>query len=308
VSPTRNDQQKFREQLRMATGRDLRAEQARRGRTRKVAFAGVTATALAAAALAVIAPWSGGPTLVERAEAALTPSHDAVVHLRLRYSVRGLPERDPNLTDIVAESWTLSNGRQIRGTQAFQPGRITRRCTFEPEGPPVLLEGGFRIDRTTGEETEYLFDPKIGVLEQRSRFAGQVISPYLENRPEALRSRLTEGVFTPTGATTVGGRPVQRLSGEYDLRGQEVRETFYVDADTFVPVRRETTVESEGIRLVTTMDFLLYEQLPATPENVELTSVTASHPTARVRGWDAAPGDQLPGTVASLCESPLPPP
>jgi hypothetical protein len=303
VSPTRNDQHKFREQLRMATGRDLRGEQARRRRTRNYAIAGVTATALAASGVTIVAPWKGGPTLVERAEAALTPPPNVVVHLKIRYTVRGLDTPAPNLEDAVGESWTLSNGRQIRGLQTFQPGRITAQCVFEPRGRPSLLEGGYRIDEKTPAGTEYLFDQKVGILKQSSRLTSRVIAPYLENRPETLRARLAQGVFGPTGPTRVRGRAVQRLSGQYDLRGQAVSETFFVDADTFEPVRRETTVDFEGMHLVSTMDFLLYEQLSATPENVALTSVTASHPTARIRDWTAVPDDQLPGTVESLCES-----
>jgi hypothetical protein len=294
VSPTFNDQQKFREQLRMATGRDLRANQARRRRTRNFAIAGVTASALAASGVTVVAPWNGGPTLGERAEAALTPPPNVVVHQKIR---QGSVERGVVvLKSYEVESWSQTSAVQSRSIATHQPMRQEKPNIYVPDGPPRTVENDFSADPATGIGIEHWYEAATGLLVEGRPYESGAPRPGSDDSSSSLRARLKEGAFKLDGATEIDGRPVQRLRDEFGSDGQRYVETYFVDPITFAPVRWQVEWFFNGVQKGTnTTDYLVYEELPATPENIALTSVVGSHPGVRVRARDSVPLAELPG-------------
>ena len=297
----------FREQFETATGRDVRGVSTRRRRARRVAIAGVAAAALTASGVAVVAPWRSGPSLIERAEAALAAPPDAVVHTKGRVQLWGYDQpRDtppaagepPTTTGPVSEAWTLSNGNQRRWKGPFRPGRFSHDGkTFLPTGPARMLEQSSSQD-TRGFGHFQAFDPTTGVLvDDVSEVASAPEPPNVDAVTE-LRRQLNRGNYRTDGRTEIDGKPVVRFVFDHEDKGQRTHDVYFVDATTFAPVRteHESYVEGRFITRVQT-DYFLYEPLKATPDNVALTTVVGAHPGVPIRSRASLRPEQIPGYV-----------
>lgn len=297
----------FREQFETATRRDVRARATRQLRARRIAFTGVALAALAAAGVAIVAPWRGGSSLVQRAEAALTPAPNVVVHVKGRQQVWGYDKpRDtppavgepPTTTGPVVESWTLTNGNQMRWKRQFRPGRFSDDGkTFLPTGPARTLEESSSQD-ARGFIHFTAFDTATGVLvDNVSEMATAPVPSYVDAVTE-LRRQLDNGNYRADGATEIDGRPVVRFVSDHEAQGQRNHDVYFVDATTFAPVRTEHESYIDG-RFTTRVrtDYFLYEHLEATPDNVALTTVVGAHPGVPIRDRDSLRPEQIPGFV-----------
>ena len=297
----------FREQFETATERDVRVQAMRRRRARRVTIAGVAAAALTASGLAVVAPWRSGPSLIERAEAALAAPPDAVVHTKGRVQLWGYDKpRDtppaagepPTTTGPVNESWTLTNGNQMRWKFQFRPGRFSDDGkTFLPTGPAHTLEESSSQD-TRGFIHFQAFDTATGVLvDNVSEVASAPEPPNLDAVTE-LRRQLDRGNYRTDGATEIDGKPVVRFVSDHEDKGQRTHDVYFVDATTFAPVRTEHE-SYDGDRFLNRVrtDYFLYEHLNATPDNVALTTVVGAHPGVPIRHRDSLRPEQIPGYV-----------
>lgn len=236
----------------------------RRPRPLSIMLAAVVSGAVVLA-LTVTTPWSGGPSVVDRARAALTPEPGAVLHVR--WTDRWADNAD------ITEAWLNSQGR-FHGfvTDASTKKRVEIGGTHD-------LRQSVTYDPATNS---------IGIF-----LAGPA---YVLGDPVAeLRKQLAEGSATADGEATIGVRKVKRIRLELvGVDCKPVVDYLFVDPETYQPVEYRVIVFNSKpngpapnatvsyTRLGLVRRFLTYERLPATPANLRLTDIRAAHPTAKV--------------------------
>jgi hypothetical protein len=231
------------------------ARQRRVRRTRLVVRATAVAAAVVAATAAgitLLGGQSGTPSadaaVLRHTRAAVTPSGSVILHVKAVATLDG--------SRVDYESWQLSSA-------PYSYRRI--------KGP---TESSF--DGSTVET----YDASTGTITEQP--ASQ---PQSFDDPVAkLRELLAGGDAHIVGRTTIGGRDVYEITTHSDdaiLNG-----TVYADATTYAPVRADLEPPSpcppDGCMGPETIDFLAYEQLAATGDNMKLLSVAAQHPHASV--------------------------
>ena len=228
-------------------------------RPRFLLLAGLIAVG-AAAALALTAPWSVGPTLLQRAEAALTLKPGTILHTRFVTVDTDL--RTGVVTHRVKEIWRDSNGR-FRALLLPGPGG-----TRDEVGGTWYSAGATRSPGPT-----LIFDSATNTIETASfeiAFGDPVAG---------IRKALADRLVRAAGTTTINGRTVERLRAT--AKG-DTTEAF-IDPRTGYPVEwRVTFAPNKGDRVSDVTRFQLYEYLPATSQNLRLTSLRAEHPHAKV--------------------------
>lgn len=247
-------------------------------RRNRLLLASATLVIAAAASLLATTPWSGSPSFVERAEAALRPPAGTILHQKWIVTTMsnafGCTVRHrPN------ESWLDQvSPHRYRILLNVPPPPATSRLALacgNPKGPEL---GGTLDSWTTLE-----FVPPNTLL-PRSRI-GLPIDPVAD-----LRQRLAAGTAHDIGRTTWQGRTVERIriDREPGCASQGCPwEPFYwyVDPDTLQPVGMMGAggIREPGrsfLRLRVVVHFAAYEYLPRTAENLALTDIRAQHPGA----------------------------
>jgi hypothetical protein len=270
--------------------------------------AGAISVTIAAAALAVSAPWRGGPDIVGRAAAAIenpTPGQILYERIRIRASIppgvaRRLPRR---LRTRVPQGWVGQARMWIDGAP---PRRfrftITGRWTYANgavmAAPPAEIGG--RLSSFDG-------------LAYNSRF--RVLLPVAFDYPTTqsvldpaafVKAALTSRRAKVEGTTVIHGRKAIRIRVRARIYGQlEPVADYFVDAQTYRPIRvvitegiapgdgptlpgmpltsltgiEQATVPSFGGNYV--FDFIDYTHLASTAANQELTDIKAMHPHAK---------------------------
>jgi hypothetical protein len=252
----------FQEELRGAVKRDLRRQPRRRAVRVSAAVACVGA---AAAGLMVASPWKGGPSIVERAAAAIAPRDDAVIHRRIESITRS---PDGAVTRRMAyESWEYGAGDERRFRTAYR----VAGARLEHGGTPT----------TSGRRYFELLnlDTGVGIRE--------TLSGDLQSLTESIRENLENGDWRVVGEAVVDGRPVTQLGArdQYGNTGTEdcSEDQLFIDRATYEPVL-DRALRCTGSRVVTRETrFRVIDVLPATPENIALTSVAAQHPDLVLR-------------------------
>jgi hypothetical protein len=182
---------------------------------RGVLLLGAAVAGAAIAALAFAAPWRGGPTILDRAAAAvLTPADGQILY----------------------ESITIGRISGVRGgvihihawIDGASPGRF--RVTYDGPGLPGDVGG------TLGGVTGLSYFPADGVLDPVA-FDHPISQSDLD--PAALiKKALTSGRAQLAGTTTLRGREVVRIRLSSPYSGQLIPIAVYlVDARTYRPVR-----------------------------------------------------------------------
>ena len=303
---------RFGGELENAVGRDLRRRHTRR---RVVRGAAVLAVAGAAALGLLNGLTGGGPSVVQRAAAALE-SDGGILHYRM-----DAEQQNGDGTSVTwhSETWQLRvdpfTRRQIEvGSDGIRAESVTQGDTNElydartgtiyiatseqlraARMPKIEIVSKSRLERLTGSthvSAAYVMRNGAGAVkviataQGAKRLRRQVAreraressGPGVDEFRAGILALLDSGRVRVTGHVTVDGRDAIRLES---LAGTKV---YVVDAATYDPIEWTTTGNGGSV----TLSFPVYEQLPVDTESLKLLDLEAQHPDAQVvRGADA---------------------
>ena len=295
--------------LEHAVGRDLRTRRTRRHMVRGAAVLAV----VAAAALGLLNVLTGGgPSVVQRAAAALQTSDDSILHYQFDATQQN---GDGTVATWNQETWQLRvapyTRRQIAvdGTDGVRAESVssgdtnelydagtgtiyiaTNQELFAARMPDVTIVSKSELMKLTHSSRVSVAyavgknntQPKVlatregaeRLRHQLARERGQESSGGV--LPEEFRSDilalLDSGHVVVTGHVTVDGQDAIRLES---LDGKQV---YIVDAASYDPIEWMTTGNGGGVTLL----FGAYEELPVDTESMRLLSLQDQHPNAQV--------------------------
>jgi hypothetical protein len=252
--------------------------------TRRVLIFGAAAVAIALAALTVASPWRAGPTILDRAAAAIAaPASGQILH-----------------ESIALHSGPFNPDGAVN-VQVWLDGAPPHRFRVTFDRQPLVEAGG-----TVGSVQALSYDFASDVLDPVA--LGFRVSQSDLDPVGFIRTALASGQAQADGRTTIRGREVLRIRVTSPLRGRRVPSAlYYVDAHTYEPVRitippgdfkpRESLhglplifvtalpyglPDSGGNHFTLIYDFAKYQQLEPTTNNRKLTDIRAQHPHARI--------------------------
>jgi hypothetical protein len=296
---------RFGAELESAVGRDLR-----RRRTRRRVFRGAAVLAVAAAAaLGLLSALpSGGPSIVQRAAAALESSDGSILHYRINAEQQN---GDGTSVSWSSETWQLRvppyTRRQIevqanapraesltRGglNELYDAGNdtiyvATSKALRAARMPTIEIVPKTELEKLTGsKKADAAFEIAKGggtykVLateEGAERIRKELTHPQGQTSGElpaefhSALALLRSGRVRVTGHVVVDGRDAIRLES---LDGNKI---YVVDAATYDPIEWTTTGNGGGV----TLRFPVYEELPVDPQSMQLLDLATQHPSAKV--------------------------
>jgi hypothetical protein len=272
-----------------------------------------TGFATALVLLATTTPWRGGPSVLERAAAAIaSPVSRKVLHERV--TIRLVPtlppgpipraqvpgRLDPPYTLLAhINVWMIDSPPYH--FRLSEDASLSGRLRGHPRAVPLPPT---EIGSTLGSLQGLAYNTPTGTLAPLA-FASQPTRSQLDIT-EFIWKALTSGRAKVDGETVLDGRPVIRIRILVHGYGRVVSNVMYfVDATTYRPVRVEmdnnaplTKQTSPGFPLLTitslqtsslpdlpghyVLDFDAYRYLTPTPTNERLTSIQAAHPKAKI--------------------------
>jgi hypothetical protein len=233
-----------------ATLEDQLREQPKARRRRRLALGSVAlaaATAVAATVALIGTDGSGGPTsanaaIIAHVASAMSPPANLIVHV----NETGV---QPDGTLVAAEWWQETN-------PPYAMRLIKGAAGSEHEGA------------SNGTTTCSLYDPGTNTIYQHTNCAlSKLIDPV-----ETARAALANGTANVAGTVTIAGQSLYKIELGNGVTG-------YFDQTTYRPVYLDNP---QGDGSVVRTHVLTYEELPLTPTNQNLLSLTAHHPNARV--------------------------
>jgi hypothetical protein len=298
---------RFGAELENAVRRDLGA---RRRRRRMLRAAALSAAAVAAAFGVLSALPTGGPSVVERAAAALELSDDTILHYQLSGEQRN---PDGSVVTWRSETWQLRvapfTRRQIEvGPEGVRAETLTRgdmnelydvrtnmiyvasrqelvaaqlpKIKIVPKSKIAKITGDPRVDTVLvlgkGGKRPTVVTTEQGAKRLREQLAEGGQEPAADQRVEGPRAEilalLESGRARETGRVEVAGRDAIRIESPHG------RQVYLVDAATYAPIEWTTAGNGGGV----TLRFPVYEELPVDTESMELLDLEAQHPGARV--------------------------
>ena len=303
---------RFGAELEDAVGRDLGS----RRRRRRMIRGAVVLAAAAAAALGLLSVFgTGGPSVVDRAAAALQSSDDSILHYRFDATQQN---GDGSVATWSQETWQLLvppyTRRQIAlDTDAPRAESLSRGGVNElydasndkiyvatskqlraARMPKIEIVSQSELEKLTGSSTAsvaYMVSKGgasykvVATKDGAKKLRRQLEHPEGQTSgvlPEEFRSEilalLESGRVRVVGHVNVDGRDAIRLES---LDGKEV---YVVDAATYDPIEWTTTGNGGGV----TLRFPVYEKLPVDSQSMKLLDLEAQHPGAQVvRGASA---------------------
>lgn len=234
----------------------------RRFRTRlALAGAAVSAAAVAVAIVALIGTGgSGGPAsadaaIIHHAIRAITSPANVIVHVK----ETGLQDG----TRVAAEWW-----QQTSPPHAIRliKGPVERKG--EAANPAVKSPTGHQSEAADDGTTSSWYDDSTNTIYQRPDSS----SPTLIDPLSTVRAQLASGSARVAGTVTIDGQSLYKIELPNGVVG-------YFDRTDYRPVYVDNPQRDGSVvrtRVVT------YEELPMTPENEQLLSITAQHPRASV--------------------------
>jgi hypothetical protein len=249
-----------------------------RGRQRRtvVLRGAISVAAVAAVALGVLgAVPRTGPSVVERAAAALRSTDGTILHTVLVGTLTG-PDGP---IDLQIETWQASSpphdqvqvitagGRRFEVALVDGVGQLYDPVTNTIYTSPARLKDAQPVDKARATKWK-TGGAKAGATGQDG---GSIVAADDTYRAKIL-GLLESGKVHEDGRVTVEGRAAIRLVSD------DGTVTLLVDADTYEPI--EWRVSEEGRTAVTL--FPTYERLPATEANAALLSLRARHADATV--------------------------
>ena len=304
----------FGAELESAVGRDLRG---RRTRRRMVRGAVVLAVAGAAALGLLSGLTGGGPSVVQRAAAALESSDAGILHYQI-----DAEQQNGDGTSVTwhQETWQLRvapfTRRQIAvdGSDGIRAESVSEGDTNElydartgtiyiatseqlraARMPKIEIVSKSKLKKLTGSShvsAAYLITNGSGPVKViasaegakrlRQQMARQTAQESAGVIPAEFRSEILEllrsGRVRVVGHVTVDGRDAIRLES------LDSKKVYVVDAATYDPIEWTTTGDGGGV----TLRFPVYEELPVDAESLKLPDLQDQHPDARVvHGADA---------------------
>jgi hypothetical protein len=298
---------RFGDELEDAVRRDLGA---RRRRRLLLRAAVLSAVAAAAAFGLVTALPTGGPSVVERAAAALEPPNAGILHYRLSGE-----QRNPDGSIVIwrSETWQLRvapfTRRQIEvGSDGVRAESLTRGDTNElydaatstiyvasaqalraARLPKIEIVPKSKIAKMTRDprvDTVLVLGkgsgkrPTVVTTEQgakrfRERLAREGHEP-AGVLPEEFRAEilalLRSGRARETGRVEVAGRDAIRIESS------DGKQVYLADASTYDPIAWTTSGNGGSV----TLRFPIYEELPMDTESMKFLDLEAQHPAARI--------------------------
>jgi outer membrane lipoprotein-sorting protein len=298
---------RFGAELEDAVHRDLR------GRRRRRLLLGGTAVVAAAAAVALgilsVLP-TGGPSVVQRAAAALQSSDDSILHyqfdavqqngdgtvatwsdetwqLRVAPYTRRQIEIDSNAPR--AESVTSGDTNELFDSRADTIYIATNQQLLAARMPKIEIVSASKLAKLTGSRRVSVavayqvgkgvpvkvLATKQGAKRYRQQLAQEQKQPS-GVLPEEFRSEilalLRSGRVRVVGHVNVDGRDAIKLES---LDGKQV---YVVDAASYDPIEWTTTGNGGGV----TLHFSVYEELPVDNDSMALLNLEKQHPGASV--------------------------
>ena len=297
---------RFGDELEDAVRRDLGH---RRSRRRMVRGAVVLA-AVAAAALGLLSAFgTGGPSVVDRAAAALQSSDDSILHYQFDATQQN---GDGTTATWSQETWQL-----------LVPPYTRRQIAVDTDSPRAesLSRGGLNELYDASDDTIYIATskelraarmPKIEIVSQSEleKLTGSATAtaayevgkgggPYKVVATKAGARKLRQEILHPEGQTS-GVLPEEFRSqilallesgkvqavGHVEVDGRDAiklesldgKKTYIVDASTYDPIEWTTTGTDGGV----TLRFSAFEELPVDTDSMRLLSLQDQHPNAQV--------------------------
>lgn len=306
MNPLPPSLERFGDELETAVQRDLGT---RRRRRRMVRGAAVLAV-VAAGALGLLSVFgAGGPSVVERAAAALQYSDNSILHYRFDATQQN---GDGTTATWHQETWQLLvppyTRRQIaidtdapraesvsRGdlNELYDAGNDTIYIATSAElraarMPRIEVVSQSELTRLTGSAkttVAYEVSKSRGVYKVLATKAGakklreQLTHPEGQTSgvlPEEFRSEilalLKSGKVRVAGHVTIDGRDA------IELESLDGKSTYYVDPSTYDPIEWTTKATDGGV----TYRFSVFEQLPVDSDSLRLLDLQEQHPGAQV--------------------------
>jgi hypothetical protein len=300
----------FGAELENAVRRDLGA---RRRRRRMLRAAALSAAAVAAAFGLLSALPTGGPSVVERAAAALERSDDTILHYQLSGEQRN---PDGSVVTWRSESWDLRaapfTGRQIEvGPDGVRAETLTRGDTNElydvrtktiyVASRQELVAGNLPKIKIVPQSkiAKITRDPRVDTVLVHGKGGKRPTVVTTEQGARRLREQLAQG--DPPGQEPTADQRVEgprgeilallesgraRETGRVEVGGRDAiriespdgRQVYLVNATTYAPIEWTSAGNGGGV----TLRFPVYEELPVDSESMELLDLEAQHPGARV--------------------------
>jgi outer membrane lipoprotein-sorting protein len=297
---------RFGGELERAVQRDLGG---RRRRRRAIRAAAVLAV-VAAAALGLLSVFgSEGPSVVERAAAALQYSDNSILHYRFDATQQN---GDGTVATWQQETWQLLvppyTRRQIaidtdapraesvsRGNlnELYDAGNDTIYIATSAElraarMPQIEIVSQSELAKLTGSSTATavyevgkggapykVIATKAGARKLRQQIShpqGQSSGVLPEEFRSEILALLHSGKVRVVGHVTVDGRDA------IELESLDGKSTYYVDPSTYDPIEWTTRGTDGGV----TYRFSVFEQLPADGDSLRLLDLQDQHPNAQV--------------------------
>jgi outer membrane lipoprotein-sorting protein len=290
----------------------VRHDLGRRRRRRHLIRGAVVLAVVSAAALGLLsALGTGGPSVVERAAAALQSSNDSILHFRFDATQQN---GDGTTAAWSQETWQLRvapfTRRQIAvdGTDGIRAESVTSGDTNElydssndtiyvasseqlraARMPKIEIVSKSKLEQLTGSlrvGVAYVMGNGAGAVKVIATEAGakRLRQEMARERaqestgvlPDEFRAEildlLNSGRVRVVGHVTVDGRDAIKLES---LDGKK---TYVVDASTYDPIEWTTTGTDGGV----TLRFSAYAELPVDDESMKLLDLQAQHPSAQV--------------------------
>jgi hypothetical protein len=301
---------RFGRELENAARRELGSRRRRRRTVRAVA---VLAVAAAAALGLSSALGTHGPSVVERAAAALEPSSDeSILHFEFDAEQQN---GDGSVATWHQETWQLRvapyTRRQIAvdGTDGIRAESVssgdtnelfdvrtgtiyiaTSQQLFAARMPNITIVSKSRLMKLTGSSgvsAAYLVGndnrhPKVLATRQGAERLRQQLARERQREtsgsalPEEFRSDIL--ALLDSGQVQVVGHVTVDGRDAIRLESLDGKEIYVVDAATYAPVEWTTTGDGGSV----TLRFGAYEELPADSESMALLDLEAQHPDAKV--------------------------
>jgi hypothetical protein len=300
--------ERFGAELEDAARRDLGHRRMRRRLIRATAVLAV----VAAGALGLLSALTNGrgPSVVERAAAALQASGDTILHFRMNAEQQN---GDGTSASWHSETWQLLvapyTRRQIEvESDGIRAESMTQGDTNElydsatdtiyiatseelraANMPEITIVSASKLARLTGDSdasVAYLMrngsgHPTVvatreGAERLRKAMARQREQQGTGQAPEEFRSDILK--LLESGEARIVGH--ESLDGRDAIRIASVdgKQAYLVDAGTYDPIEWSTTGNGGGV----TLRFPVYEELPVSSESMDLLSLEVQHPSAQV--------------------------
>jgi len=313
---------RFGVELENAVRHDLGAQRRKRWMLRAAALS--VAAAAAALGLLTALP-TGGPSVVERAAAALEPPDDTILHYQLNGEQRN---PDGSVVTWRSETWQLRvapfTRRQIEvGSEGIRAETLTRgdlNELYDARTNTIFVASRQELAAANSPTIKVVPESAIAKIAHGSRadtffVLGKDGHPTVvttEQGAKRFRARLARGEHEPTADGQVGnpfraeilallesGRAREsrvEVGGRNAIRieSPDGKQVYLVDATTYDPIEWTSAGNGGGV----TLRFPVYEELPVDAESTELLDLEAQHPAARVlrdpAAYKAAEGRLFP--------------